>query len=344
MRLGIDFKKIMIAGLLIMLSWANGKSFAQTGAVNSDSSLTSVRIGYTQLRISLPVFAAQELGIFKKYGIDAQLEAYPTGQPLGQALVEGKIDVGGYFGFPISWNGILRTGHQLYFAGTQLEDKDHRISYLLRRKLPDGQVSDIHSIKDLKGKKVGILPTIVYKATLEALLKKNGVDPADVVIQQVDPPLEAQLLASGGIDALYTIDPAATAAIVSGAGELVNPDEIEVSQLFGKSIPFGSFYFSKAWADQNKEITAKIVGALDEAIVYINSHPQEANQFLKPYLPAALQSQIAHYPNQLFVTSYDLKDKLLIDLARKYLKVGIINQLIDLKGLIYHGKVVSENN
>lgn len=223
-----------------------------------------------------------------------------------------------------------------------MEDKDHRISYLLRRKLPAGQVSDIHSVKDLKGKKVGILPTIVYKATLEALLKKNGIDPADVVIQQVDPTLESQLLASGGIAALYTIDPAATAAIVSGAGELVNPDEIEVSQLYGNSVPFGSFYISKEWADGNKELTAKIVSALDEAIVYINGHPQEANQFLKPYLPASLESQIAHYPDQLFVTSYDLKDKLLLDLAKKYLKIGIIAKPIDLKGVIYHGKPIAK--
>jgi NitT/TauT family transport system substrate-binding protein len=332
----------MSLGVLALVFSPGKKCIADGDGQKPDPGLTSVRIGYTQLRISLPIFAAQELGIFKKYGIDAQLEAYPTGQPLGQALVEGKIDVGGYFGFPISWNGILRTGHQLYFAGTQLEDKDHRISYLLRRKLPDGQISDIHSIKDLKGKKVGILPTIVYKATLEALLKKNGVDPADVVIQQVDPPLEPQLLASGGIDALYTIDPAATAAIVSGAGELVNPDAIEVSQLFGKSVPFGSFYFSKEWADENKELTAKITGALDEAIIYINGHPKEANRFLEPYLPATLQSQIAHYPDALFVTSYDLKDKLLIDLAQKYLKIGIINQPIDLKSVIYHGKRISK--
>src|SRR5476649_2908425 len=80
---------------------------ALTGLAGCDSSSTkhsaanlepaaplgdSIRIGYSRLSISLPIFAAQELRLFQKNGVNPQLEMYENGQALGQALVEGKID------------------------------------------------------------------------------------------------------------------------------------------------------------------------------------------------------------------------------------------------------------
>lgn len=306
----------------------------------SGNAPAKVRIGYSRLRISLPVFTAQELGLFKKHGIDAQLEMYDTGQSLGQALVEGKIDVGGYLAYPISFNGILRTGRKFYFVTTMIEDQNHRVSYLLRRKPAPGKKAEIKTVKDLRGKKVGILPTIAYKATLEAILKKSGINPAEVTIQQTDPALQPQLLANGGVDALYTNDPAATAAIANGSAELLDSD-IEAPQIFGEPFPFGHAMIGKEWAGANPEVTARIVQALDEAIVYINSHPKEANKFLKPYLSAVYHPHIALYPDALYLTSADSKDEIVTGIAEQYREIGIINKDIDLTGAIYHGKKIA---
>lgn len=300
------------------------------------SGVTSVRIGYTKLRISLPIFVAQQRGLFSKHGIDAKLEMYDTGQPLGQALGEGRIDVGGYFGFPISFNGILRTKRPLYFVTLQQEDRLNRISFFLRRKTAPAQTPEITSIKDLKGKRVGILPTIVYKATLEALLKKYGVSPADVTIQLVDPSLQPQLLANGGVDALYTIDPAATSAIESGAGELVDPDHSESADLYGEPFPFGSFYVAEEWAAANPGLARSIGEALDEAIIFINGHQKEARESLRPYLPAIYHSQIPIYGPALYLTTADSREEDVAKLARKFREIGVIPEDIDVKGTVYH--------
>lgn len=337
-----SFKRssLMLA-ILLASAVLSGNSTPARALEKTDSvSPAKVRIGYSRLRISLPVFAAQELGLFKKYGVDAQLEMYDTGQSLGQALVEGKVDVGGYLAYPISFNGMLRTGKKFYFVTTMIEDKNHRVSYLLRRKPASGKKAEIRSIKDLRGKKVGILPTIAYKATIEAMLKKSGIDPAEVTIQQTDPALQPQLLANGGVDALYTIDPAATAAIASGTAELLDSD-IGAPQIFGEPFPFGHAMISKEWATANPELTSRIVQAIDEAIVYINSHPKEANKFLKPYLPAVYHPHIPLYPNALYLTSADSKDEIITRVAKQYREIGIINKDIDLTGAIYHGKKIA---
>jgi NitT/TauT family transport system substrate-binding protein len=324
---------ISFVALAIMVCLSDGGASAEQA-----SGVTAVRIGYTKLRISLPIFVAEQLGLFRKHGIDAKLEAYDTGQPLGQALVEGKIDVGGYFGFPISFNGILRTKRPLLFISLQQEDRVNRISFFLRKKTAPGQKPQIASIKDLRGKRVGILPTIVYKATLEALLRKYGVNPSEVTIQMVEPSLEPQLLASGGVDALYTIDPAATAAIASGVAEIVDPNRSESADLYGEPFPFGSFYISKQWAEANPALTSRIADALDEAIVYINAHQKEAKESLRPYLPAAYHSQIPLYGPALYLTTAQSKEEDVARLARKFKEIGVIPQEIDVTGTVYHVK------
>jgi NitT/TauT family transport system substrate-binding protein len=293
-------------------------------------------MGYAKLRISLPIFVAQERGLFRKHGIDAKLEMYDTGQSLGQALAEGKIDVGGYFAFPISFNGMLRTKRRLYFLTLQQEDRVNRISFFLRRKTPPGQKPQITSVKDLKGKRVGILPTIVYKATLEALLRKSGVDPASVTIQPTDPMLQAQLLASGGVDALYTNDPAATGAIAAGIAEVVDPNHSESAALYGEPFPFGTFYISQEWAAANPALTRAIAAALDEAIAYINGHQVEAKETLRPYLPPVFRGQIPLYGPASYLTTAETHEEDIAKLARKFKEIGVVPQDVDVKGTVYH--------
>jgi NitT/TauT family transport system substrate-binding protein len=323
----------------LMLAAAVGGSrprIAGAETAVSAPALSPVRMGYARLRISLPIFVAQERGLFRKHGIDAKLEMYDTGQSLGQALAEGRIDVGGYFAFPISFNGMLRTKRRLYFVTLQQEDRINRISFFLRKKTPPGQKPEITSVKDLKGKRVGILPTIVYRATLEALLRKSGVDPADVTIQPTDPMLQAQLLAHGGVDALYTNDPAATSAIAAGVAEVVDPNRSESAELYGEPYPFGTFYISQEWTAAHPALARAVAAALDEAVTYISGHQAEAKESMRPYLPPVFQPQIPMYGPALYLTTAQTKEEDVAKLARKFKEIGVINQDVDVKGAVYH--------
>jgi ABC-type nitrate/sulfonate/bicarbonate transport system substrate-binding protein len=302
--------------------------------------LNSLRIGYSRLSISLPIFVAQEHGLFTKNGINAQLERYEDGQLVGQALVEGKIDVGGYLATPISFNGIQRTNRQLYFVTTQLEDQKHPISYLLRRKTPIGQQPVIARIADLKGKKIGIFPTLTYKRGLESILKVNGVNPDDVTIQQTEAQLQPQLLANGAVDALYTIMSPAIAAIGTGSGEVLAAGELAPS-IFGEPFPFAQFLIAKTWADANADEAKRLVKALDEAILWIDAHPVEAKELYRTYLSPVHHQFIPLYPDPLYLTSADNRDEYYVRIAAKYLELGVISKPFDVTGLIYHGDPVA---
>ncbi|MGH9763394.1 MAG: ABC transporter substrate-binding protein [Blastocatellia bacterium] len=293
-----------------------------------------INIGYSRLRISIPVFVAQEKGIFQKHGIKANLVVYDTAQPMMQALVEGKTALAGYTALPITYSGMLRSGTKLLFLTLMVEDQKHRISYLVRKKTVSGIKPEIGTIADLKGKRIGILPTIAYKAWLEAILKANGVDPSGVVIQNIEPALEVQALQSGGVDALFTNDPPATAALATGVGELIT-DYDEVPRYLGDPFPFGSFNVRKDWADAHPNEFQGVAAALDEAVEYANAHPDESKDILRKYLPEAFKPQANLYADAKYLPSYDTTQSMFDDAAKSYVKMNILSSPIDLSGLIY---------
>lgn len=294
----------------------------------ADSQECAIKIGYSRLRISLPIFVANEQGIFKKNGLNVCLEMYDTAQPLMQALVEGEVEVGGYTALPITFNAMNRSGKSLYFISTMVEDQNHRISYLLKKK-----GSEINDIADLEGKRIGILPTIAYSAWIKEILKSNNIDPESVIIQQVAPNLQPSILESGGVDILFTNDPAATSILALGIAEPLT-DEVEVPKALGEPFPFGSFNVSTEWADANPVLFLKLVASINEAVSLVNNNPKLAKISMQPYLPDAFKPHVELYPDALYLNTDQSTEEMYINIAQSYYDMGITENVVSLTGLI----------
>ncbi len=324
--------RTVLAVLLLAAAGCN-----QRPATKENLASGSLTIAYSRLRISLPIFVAQEKGLFAAHGLQVQLQGYVTAQPMMQALAEGKLNVAGYTALPITFNAIERSNNPLVFTTLMLEDPQHRISYLLRRKTAPHAKPTIGTIADLRGKKIGILPTIAYKSWLNLILKANGIDPErDVIIQPVAPELEASALKGGGVDALFTNDPMATAALATGVAELISND-VACPKYIENPLPFGSFNVRKAWADGNRETLQKIVASLDDAIAFINSHPDQAKQMMAPYIGDQFKDQVSLYPDAKYLSSKDAGEGWFTNEAALETRLGIIPHSLDLKGLIVTG-------
>jgi NitT/TauT family transport system substrate-binding protein len=283
------------------------------------ASETTVEIGYSALRISLPVFVADEKGYFKNEGLDVKLTRFDTAQPLMSSLVAGNVQIAGYTALPITYNAMMRSKTELYHVTAMLEDQKHRISYLLVPK----DTPDTFSIADLKGKKIGILPTLAYRVWLQEILKHNGVDQSEVEIVQIAPTLAPSALESGQVDALFTNDPAATTVLQRGIGRLLS-DEVEVPGIFGEGFVFGSFNIRKDYADAHPEITRKVTNALDKAVKFVNSNPAEAKQIMKNYLHSSQKPFVDYYPDALYQTTSEVVPVEFQEIADKYSQIGII--------------------
>ena len=293
------------------------------------SARQKVVIGYSRLRISLPIFVAAQQGYFKAEELDVDLVPFDTAQPLIEALVAGHIQGGGFTAFPITFNAMLRSNTALYFVGLLVEDQAHPISMLLKRK-----DAPIKTIADLKGKRIGILPTIAYRAWLEFILRQNGVEPHEVTIVQVQPLLTPSAFANGQIDAAFTNDPAATAALQTGSAELVTPEAL-VPKYLWSPFPFGAFNVRKDFADAHPAVVRKIVHALNRAIDDVNTSPVMAKELMKAYVLEEQRRFVPFYPDALYVPSHQVEEHDLHKVGQSYLEMRIIDRPIRVDGLVY---------
>lgn len=323
----MNIKKIIVVIVIVILIFFY--YFFNVKKVQ-DSDFKKVEIGYSALRISLPVFVAQEKDFFKEAGLDVKLTRFDTAQPLMSALVAGTVDIAGYTALPITYNAMLRSKKDLYFLSSMIEDQEHRISYIVVPK----ETPLSFSIKDLKGKKIGILPTVAYKSWIAEILKKNNLDPEkDVEIIQIAPALSPASLASGQVDALFTNDPAATTVIQKGIGRVLS-DVVEVPQYLGEPFIFGSFNIEKEFADENPEILKKLIKALNKSIEFINNNPKEAKMLMIPYVYESQKDFVKFYPNAFYQKVSDVKELDFQNIADMYQKIGIISEKLDLTGLV----------
>ena len=321
----------MVLAALALLAAALGYYLYTSQSEKSGTELAQncdVNVGYSKLRISLPVFIAESKGYFKEAGIKVCLQPYDTAQPLMQAMAEGKVDAGGYTALPITFAAMQRSGKKLRFASAMLEDKDHRVSYLLVEKN-----SKLTKITDLRGKRIGILPTVAYQKWLEAILREAGVDASSVTIQQIEPTLQAQALKGGGIDALFTNDPVATAASSAGVARLLNAN-VEVPSVFGSPFLFGSFNIRDDWAGQNPEKVAQLVTALNRAIAYVNAEPAQAKQLMMPFLAKPFQGHILKYPDALYLATPQTTQAMFDRAVAISIEEGILAKPVNLNGLV----------
>ncbi|HYC56682.1 MAG TPA: ABC transporter substrate-binding protein [Candidatus Binatia bacterium] len=329
-RRGLLFSVVTIAGLFaaITLGGCGDK------VPDQSSPRTKVVIGYSKLRISLPVFVAKERGLFAKHGIEAELRAYDDAQLMITSLVQGNIQVGGYTALPISFKAMTGDKRkQLYYLTAMVEDKEHRISYLLRRKSQDASKPSVRGIGDLGGKRIGILPTIAYRAWIAEILRANGVTVDAKLIENVPPDRQASMLRDGAVEALFTNDPAATAAIRANIAELIS-EEVDCPKYFGSPFLFGSFNVEKSWADANKDVVKAIAAVLDEAIAIIDKEGVGANVAMESFISADYKADVRRYPAAKYITTSALTVEAVQAVADKYREMGILSERVDVASLV----------
>jgi NitT/TauT family transport system substrate-binding protein len=256
-------------------------------------------IGVSTLRISLPVFVAEQHGLFAKHGIDAEVRRFDTAQPLADELGAGRIDAGGYVAFPILF-GPGAPPPRVRVLTAIVEDAAHPLSYLLVKK-----GSGLRGVAALRGRRIGILPTAAYRRWLDAILRHDGVAPEEVSIVPLAPSLEVDALAGGGVDALFSGDPMATAAIARGIAEPAT-DTPDVPRVLGDPFLFGTFAVTEDFARKTPERTRALAAALDEAITLITADPAVGTAAMKPYVRESERPFVDRYPAARYLRSGEI--------------------------------------
>ncbi len=256
------FRWLAMSAAALLLS--SGLALAQ--------SKVTISVGGAGCLCYLPTMLAQELGEYKKAGVDVEIVDFKGGSQSLQAVMGGSADiVSGYFDHCVN----LAAKNQSLVAFVTYD----RYPGLVLVVSP-AHKDEIKSIKDLAGKKVGVTaPGSSTDFFLKYLLKKNGVDPASAAVIGVG--LGAAAVAAmeqGQIDAAVMLDPAVTVLQNKFKELKILSDtrtQKDTQAVFGGDYPGGALYTKADWIEKHPKETQALTTAIVNTLNWIHSHTPE---------------------------------------------------------------------
>jgi NitT/TauT family transport system substrate-binding protein len=306
---------VLAAGCLGLLSACGQKSSDPGGPVK-------LKVAYLGLTCEAPIFVAQEHGFYAEEGLDVELV---------------KTD----------WDG-LREG-----LGTGAYDANHTlIMYLLKPiengvdvkitggihtgclRLQVGAKSDLKSIKDLKGKKIGVPTHIGSPPYLfsSRVLVANGIDPrpdGGEVKWLPFPPSELGLaVEKGQVDAVCTADPIGTILLGKGIVKTVADQ--------AKDEPYRDEYCCAAvvsgkLARENPEAAAKVTRALLKGAKWVQENPTAAARLgvEKKYVGASVEINAQALSKLRYIPGVARCRQSVNDAAKEMQQAGLLKESTD---------------
>jgi NitT/TauT family transport system substrate-binding protein len=236
---------------------------------------TKVRLMYTAVSGYSASYIAKDQGYFDRHGLDVDLILAPQGGAIIEGLVSGSAEIG--TPTPTVFLQAVDSGlDQVAVAATNVFPEKSKSGIVARTD------SNIHTVRDLIGKKVGV-PGI--NGLLDVIFRKSladkGIDTKSVTYVETSFPQMSDILRSGTVDAVVTVDPFYSRIIDQHTGYLVDN--------YTSSLPDGTiasvYSATRRWAAANADAVRAFQAALAEAVAF-SKEPANA---------AAVQESIARY-------------------------------------------------
>jgi NitT/TauT family transport system substrate-binding protein len=266
------FRRLAISAAALLLS--SGLALAQ--------SKVTLAIGGASCLCYLPTMLAQQLGEYKKAGVDVEVIQFKGGSEALKAVMGGSADVvSGYFDHTVN---LAAKGQNL--QSFVVYDRFPGFALVVSPK----HTAAIKSVKDLAGKKIGVsAPGSSTDFFLKYILSKNGVDPNSVGVIGVG--LGATAIASmeqGEIEAAIMLDPAVTLLAGKYKDLKILSDtrsQKDTLAVFGGEYPGGALYTKADWIAAHPKEAQGMTNAILATLKWIHSHtPEEIADKMPPEL------------------------------------------------------------
>lgn len=265
---------VLVAVILVPASLAGTRAYAKE--------VTPIRFGVLPVLQALPLFVAQDKGMFEKAGVKVDLIPFNTAAEKDIALTSGSID--GCFGDLVTPTILRGNGREVLIVATNYDTKTDRRMFGVLAK-PKSQYK---SVKDLAGVPVAISSNSVIDYVTAELLKSGGV-PEDKIesVETKNIGMRMQMLLSGQVEAATLPEPLVTAALAKGAVLLADDEGLPASQTV--------LYFSAVFLKKHPKEVKAFLSAIDKANRLIKAQPDAIRPIMVEHvrLPPPLK---ATYP------------------------------------------------
>lgn len=219
-----------------------------------------------------PQYVAIELGYFEEEGIDLELVTGFGADKVMTALLSGEADI-----------GFMGSEASIYTYAGGAADAPVNFAQLTQRAgnfLVSREPMEAFSWQDLVGEEVlggrrGGMPEMVF----EYILRKNGIDPSEVKIDQgIDFGSTAAAFSSGKGSFTVEFEPSATILEQEGVGTVVASLGTDSGY-----VPYTAYCAKSGYLEEQAEVIQAFVNALQKGMDYVNTHtPEEIAEVIAP--------------------------------------------------------------
>ena len=228
----------------------------------------TLKIAVLPIIDTLPMYVAQQEGLFTKHGVDVEFVPVASAPERDQLLAAGGAD--GTINETLAVMLFNREGVQMQV-----------VRYALRPTVGSGHFfilasseSGISSVDGLRGVEIGVSQGTVIEYVTERLLQADGFTSDEIKTIAVPKiPDRMALLASGELHAGVMPDPLAS-LVVSQGGVIVADDSNHPE--YGFSV----ISFRKEVIDANRESVERFLAAVEEATALLNAEPAKYKNVL----------------------------------------------------------------
>jgi NitT/TauT family transport system substrate-binding protein len=257
----------------------------------------TVKIGWNYHMGNSPAAVAEEKGLFKKHGIDAEVKSNASGPVVSRGLQTKEFDIA-YVGFLPTFHDLAR-GLQV----TVVAKSSFGLGSILVRK-----DSGINTIKDLKGKKVaGSRKNSGNDVILRGFLLKElgGLDPeADVEMVYMGEENKGPVVMNRQVHGAMTVEPFTTQYLLGGETKVI----INTVDAAPKH-PWYVVVVRNDFLQQNRDAVVRVLRAHVEAVRFINGSPAEANELIaRAFKPDGVTVEVARAARERVGFDYAITD------------------------------------
>ncbi|MGQ9630048.1 MAG: MetQ/NlpA family ABC transporter substrate-binding protein [bacterium] len=211
---------------------------------------------------SLPIFVAEEEGLFRREGIDVEVVNFASALERDSALQGGKLD--GFLGDVVATLLLIDRGFKVRIVATSLGATPGEGVFAILA--PPG--SPIKTADDLRGRSIAISSDTVIEYVTDRLIGAGNYKKLE--IKKI--PIRFQMLMSGQVDAATLPDPLASLAVFQGAKLIIDDTAENISQ------SVLAFNFDRHSVTESN--LKAFMRAYAEAVRIVNANPDSHRELL----------------------------------------------------------------
>lgn len=293
--------KALTLSLLLAVSAlaAGGRALAQ--------SEPKITVATTPIDLGAEALYAQDLGFFKKAGLDVNVMVLSAGPAVAAAVAGGSVDIG-------QANIVsLANAHAHGVPFVAIAPAGYYTSKAPTTVMIAAANSTIRTPKDLEGKTVAVVTLgDITQVGASAWLTQGGADVHAVHFLEAPQPEVCTAITSGRAEAGVVSEPYLSIALAHGCRVLAPCHDAIAPQFL-----VGAWFSTSAWAQEHPAIVRRFAAVISETARWANAHHDDSERILAKYTHAQFPPGMRRVPFAETKTDPRLMQPL-IDAAAKY--------------------------